>query len=235
MSDAFNGHLNVRHGQVKLSIIPNFNMQIDIDHSLTGSLSKVSGSDLLRRDDPIGSISHSLSYDATFSGLNRILLHQQGLDLQIDSLVNSFTSTGDSQISAWKGSETIGKAIGGQPGAVQLHRQSSSESGKAPGFRNRKMPYTIFKADVLTCTEDEDGTPLCGPVNFCKDGSLNCDEPSGPDRGRADASQRRSVHLHLHKQQSVHRQIVHDTGKNSSHGVRKSSIEIKRGSHRAFR
>jgi len=129
-----------------------------------------------------------------------MLLNPQGLDLQIDSLVNSFTSSGDSQISGWKGSETIGKAIGGQPGAVRLHKQSSGNSGKAPGFRNRKLPYTIFKAGVLSCTEDEDGTPLCGPVDFCNDDSMECDEPSGPSRGHADTSQRRALHLHQHRQ-----------------------------------
>lgn len=156
----------MRHGEVQLSLIPEFTLGLDIDHSLTSSLSKRDGSDLLRRNDAIGNFGHSIKYEATFSGLNRLVWNSQGLDLQVDSFYKSFVSSGESQIAAWKNDETASEVFDDQPGAVRLHRKGFSESGKAPRYGNRITPAMLFKSDTLTCTEDEDGIPLCQRVDF---------------------------------------------------------------------
>jgi hypothetical protein len=204
---SFDGHLNVRHGEVQLSITPRFNMEIDVDESVTGSLSKRNGSDLVRRDSLIDSFGHTIQYVAGFSGMNRLTWDEKGMIQEVDALVESLISRGDSHIADWESSETIGAAIGSQPGAVRLHQQGSSESRKAPGFARKVTPYTIFKADVLTCTKDEDGTPLCVPHDFCKDGSLVCNEQSVASRPKAETSRRRSLHMHQHQQHSGHHKV----------------------------
>jgi hypothetical protein len=188
----------VRHGEVQLSLIPEFNLGLDIDHSLTGSSNNA---------DIIGGVGHSIKYDAAFSGLNRLVWNSEGLDLQVDALSKSFISRGENQLAAWKNSETAAEVFGDQPGAVRLHRQGSDESGEEPGFSQKVTPATIFRADeVLTCTEDEEtGLPLCTKVDFCADGSLFCDEPSSASRGEGNARKKRSdLHLHRHKQNHAH-------------------------------
>jgi hypothetical protein len=222
----------VRHGEVQLSVIPEFNLGLDVDHSLTSSLSKRDGSDLLRRDDIIGGFDHSIKYDASFSGLNRLVWNSGGVDLQVDSLFKSFVSSGENRIAAWRNDETAGEVFGDQPGAVRLHRQGSSESGKAPRFRNRITPAIIFRTDVLTCTEDENGRPICSRVSFCEDGSLVCDEETAVSRPkRTSSSVRRSTHPHQHHQRSGHvrRGLLHDEHAHSSaHDMATKDILEKR-------
>ncbi|KAI7511872.1 glycoside hydrolase [Hortaea werneckii] len=211
VDDAFDGHLNVRHSEVQLSLIPNFNMQIDVDHSLTSSLSKRDGSDLLRREDIIGGSGHSIGYDASFSGLNRLVWNPKGVNLQVDSLLKTFTSSGETRIGDWTSSETIGEAIGDQPGASRLHSQGSRESSKSPRFGRKVTPRTIFRSDVLTCTQDETDIPLCRRVNFCEDGSIPCEEEATATRPRSVSRiKRHNAHLKHHIRQNPHRD--HDEG-----------------------
>ncbi|KAG9759588.1 glycoside hydrolase family 18 protein, partial [Aureobasidium melanogenum] len=220
---AFEGHMNTNDGEVQLSMIPNFDMAITIDHTLSGSLSRREGSDLMRReehhfgrrDSIIGDVGHSIAYIANFRGPNKLVWNKGGVELQVDSLYNSLISYGDNSLGSWKGSESTGRAIGGQPGGIQLHRQIPNEDSNAPAFHNKITPYTIFKADVLTCTTLEDGTPSCR-ADLCADEVMDCSfEPASNQRGSGGVNGKikRSSHLAHHKRHA-HGGRVH-----SKHGL----------------
>lgn len=143
--------MKVRHGEVKLSITPKFNMAIDVDKSATSSLSKRDGDAVHERADIIGGSFRDIAYVAQFSGYNGLSWDSNGIDVNVDSIVNSLISRGGSSIDSWEGSEGIGDPIGSAPGSVQIHKQGSDEKDDVPKFENRITPCELPLHKTVQC------------------------------------------------------------------------------------
>ncbi|KAF2723824.1 glycoside hydrolase family 18 protein [Polychaeton citri CBS 116435] len=215
---SFEGNMRTDDGELRLSMIPNFDMEITLDHSLSG-LSERSADDIdekdttqiEKRDSVIGASAHSFAYIANFNAPIDILQNIGGIELQVESMLNSLTSVGDSSLGQWKGDETSGRAIGSQPGSVRLHKQAPNENGNAPAFHNKITPYTLFKASILSCPgKNKDGSPSC-TADICADGVLDCTEDgdvASNKRGDGAPNRRRSAHLHRHRRHVLHKPIA---------------------------
>lgn len=218
MANPFKGHLRTYRGNVELSIIPEFSMEITLDKSMS-ALSKRANSDVSRRDFPIGNPNHLMSYVFGISGSNTLSWHNRGMQLSVDSLNSRLINYGDSSLSAWASDESYGFPIGEQPGRITIHEQTQNEEDTAPGYERHVTPWTMFKSDVLVCPADKDSElPTCF-TNICDTGLLDCPvhgitktRPSGSSTTR-----KRSTHLHKHRRDSVHGHAVShvDSGKDS--------------------
>lgn len=185
VDDSFKGNLKVHSGEVKLSLISDFSIDITFDDHTSGALAERSDEvDLFARDDPIDLTPHLISYAAGFSALTRLIWNHDGVDLQIDPLKGSLINHGHQELPAWKPDEGS-NPIGSDPGSSNIHKNDGDSHfrGRIPQHIG-KRPYTLFDAkEALVCAtkteeeEDKDGVK-CGNTDLCAVGLAAC--PDGP-------------------------------------------------------
>lgn len=182
--NSFDGALRVHSGEVKLSLIPDFSIDITFDDHTSAALAERSDESVLSaRDGIFDPRPHLIQYSAGFSALSRLQWNEQGVDIQIDSIKGSMIPLGDTQIPTWRPDQSPSNQIGPDPGSSNVYKNDGDppNDGKIPQSLG-KRPYTLFEADqVLVCaagSEDEDDNVACRHVDLCDVGLIPC--PSEP-------------------------------------------------------
>lgn len=183
-NNSFDGALRVHSGEVKLSLIPDFSIDITFDDHTSAALAERSVETALSpRDSIFDPRPHLIQYSAGFSALTGLQWNEQGVDVQFDSVKGSMIFLGDTGIPTWTPDKSPSNQIGPDPGSSNIYKNEGDppNDGKIPQSLG-KRPYTLFDADqVLVCVanaEDEDDNIACSHVDLCDAGLIAC--PSEP-------------------------------------------------------
>ncbi|KAF5671745.1 hypothetical protein FHETE_3958 [Fusarium heterosporum] len=163
----FVGHMQTDKGSVKLSLIPDFKLAMELEVGDSGEK---------KRDiHDFGSGGGSISGYMRDLYLNmNLMFDNTGVYMRQDPLRISFLGTGSTNITPWSSSETSGKNMGTEVIRVRLHKQTKGEKRKLPEeFDEAKNMVTEFGSGVLTCPVGKRGRPLCA-ASLCETDLLVC-------------------------------------------------------------
>ncbi|KAF4988149.1 hypothetical protein FGRMN_9938 [Fusarium graminum] len=142
----FVGHMQTDKGSVKLSLIPDFKLAMELEVGDSGDKKR----DI--KDLRSGGVSISGYMRDLYLNVN-LMFDNTGVHMRQDPLRVSFLGTGSTNITPWSSSETSGKNMGTEVIRVRLHKQTKGDERKLPEeFEEGKIMVTEFGSGVLTCS-----------------------------------------------------------------------------------